>query len=65
MPDDTITRISLDATIVREGYRAGRRGLTENPYPVGSREALAWHFGLVKGRSKCLRIVARGKRPCD
>ena len=68
MSDDArITRIPLDPAIRREGYLAGRRGLTpeDNPYPVATREALAWGIGLIDGRRKRLEIVATGKRPSD
>jgi ribosome modulation factor len=59
MSDTTITRIPLDAKARREGYLAGRRGLSGevNPYQPGTREALAWQIGLVDGRTKRLRIV--------
>ena len=57
--DTTITRIPLDAVIRREGYLAGRRGLTEkdNPYPDVTREALTWHLGMLDGRNKRLHVV--------
>jgi hypothetical protein len=53
----------LDATVLREGYLAGRRGLSDdvNPYPVGTREALAWVIGLMDGRTRRLRIVDGGR----
>ena len=66
--DTTITRIPLDPALRREGYLAGRRGLTpeDNPYPVATREALAWGIGLLDGRRKQLTIIASGgKRSCD
>jgi hypothetical protein len=65
--DTTITRIPLDSAIRREGYLAGRRGRLpdDNPYPVATREALAWGIGFVEGRRKRLTVVATGKRPCD
>jgi hypothetical protein len=52
----------LDATVLREGYLAGRRGITgeANPYPVGTDEALAWGIGWVKGLKKQLRVVDGG-----
>ena len=57
--DTTITRIRLDPTALREGYRAGRRGLTgeANPYQVGTHEAIAWQLGLAEGRTKRLKPV--------
>ena len=62
--DDTITRIPLDPKARYEGYLAGRRGQKpdDNPYQVGTREALAWSIGLMDGRVKRLEIVATGKR---
>jgi ribosome modulation factor len=65
--DDTITRIPLDPKARHEGYLAGRRGQTadDNPYQVGTREALAWGIGQMDGRTKRLEIVATGKRPSN
>ena len=59
MSDTRITRISIDAAIRREGYLAGRRGLTDkdNPYPRATREALAWSLGMMDGRTKRLQVV--------
>ena len=53
----------LDVTVRREGYLAGRRRLYDdvNPYPVGTREALAWVIGLMDGRTRRLRIVDGGR----
>jgi len=63
MSDTRITRIPLDATALREGYLAGRRGITSeaNPYQVGTREALAWGIGWVTGQKKQLRVVDGGR----
>jgi hypothetical protein len=49
----------LDPALLRDGYLAGRRGLTahDNPYLIGTREALAWGIGWVKGLDKQLRVV--------
>ena len=51
--------IPLDPSAHEAGYHAGRRGLTDadNPYPVATREAIAWVIGFMKGRSKRLQIV--------
>jgi hypothetical protein len=59
MSDTRITRIPFDATALREGYLAGRRGITgeANPHKVGSHKALAWGIGWVKGQKKQLRVV--------
>jgi hypothetical protein len=59
MSDASITRIPLDATALRERCLAGRRGQSDenNPYQVGTREALAWVIGLMDGRRKRLWIV--------
>jgi hypothetical protein len=40
-----------------EGYAAGRRGFSENPYPVGSVKASAWKAGLFEGLSRRLAVV--------
>ena len=58
-----ITWVPLDATLLREGYLAGRRGITgeANPYQVGTREALAWDICWVKGLRKQLRVVDAGR----
>ena len=54
-----ITRIPLDTSALRQGYLAGRRGITgeANPYQAGTHEALAWGIGWVKGEKKQLRVV--------
>jgi hypothetical protein len=54
-----VQSIPLDPAALREGYRAGRRGITADaiPYPVGTREALAWGIGWVTGQRKQLRVV--------
>ena len=59
MSDTRITRIPLDPKALREGYLAGRRGITgeANPYQVGTHEALAWGIGWVTGQKKQLRVV--------
>ena len=64
MSDTRITRIPFDATALREGYLAGRRGITgeANPYVVGTREALAWGIGWGAGLRKQLRVVDGGRR---
>ena len=43
--------VLLDLSVLNEGYLAGRRGLTDadNPYPVGTRDAIAWVRGFMKG----------------
>jgi ribosome modulation factor len=63
MSDTRITRIPFDATALREGYFAGRRGITReaNPYQVGTHEALAWGIGWVTGQKKQLRVVDGGR----
>jgi hypothetical protein len=47
---------------LHEGYLAGRRGLAreDNPYMVGTREALAWDIGRIDGSRKRLWIVRGG-----
>ena len=47
----------LDPTALLEGSLAGRRGLTDadNPYRVGTREAIAWVIGLMYGRARRLQ----------
>jgi hypothetical protein len=57
--------IPLDPTALREGYLAGRRGITADAisYPVGTREALAWGIGWVTGQRKQLRVVDDGRAP--
>jgi hypothetical protein len=59
MSDTTFAKIPLNASALREGYLAGRRGLTAhaNPYMVGTHEEIAWVIGLMDGRNKPLRIV--------
>ena len=59
MSDTRITRIPLDPAALREGYLAGRRGITgeANPYQGGTHEALAWGIGWVAGERKQLRVV--------
>jgi hypothetical protein len=59
-----ITWAPLDATALREGYLAGRRGITgeANPYQVGTHEALAWGIGWVTDQKKQLRVVDGGRR---
>ena len=54
-----VTWKPLDPTLLRDGYLAGRRGLTgeANPYMVGTREALAWGIGWATGVRKQLRVV--------
>ena len=58
-----ITWAPLDATVLREGYLAGRRGITgeANPYQIGTREALAWGIGWGAGLKKQLRVVDGGR----
>ena len=58
-----MTWTPLDPTALREGYLAGRRGLTDddNPFMVGTREALAWGIGLLRGSRKRLRVVNGGR----
>jgi hypothetical protein len=53
----------LDATVLREGYLAGRRGIIgeANPYQAGTREALAWGIGWGTGQRKQLRLVNGGR----
>jgi len=56
--------IPLDPTAMGHGYHAGRRGLTDadNPYAVGTREAIAWVIGLMRGRIKRLEVVDASPR---
>jgi hypothetical protein len=59
-PDDKTTVIPIrDTEAWKEGYAAGRRGLTGqfNPHPVGSIRALSWQSGLAQGRKKQLDVV--------
>ena len=65
--DTKVVRIPRDTKARREGYLAGRHGLTAdvNPYHGDSRAARDWLIGLLDGRSKRLEIVATGKRSCD
>ena len=69
MPDtDTkVVRIPRETKARREGYLAGRHGLTgdANPYRGDSRAARDWLMGLLDGRTKRLEIVVTGKPPCD
>ena len=69
MPDtDTkVVRIPRETKSRREGYLAGRHGLTgdANPYRRDSRSARDWLMGLLDGRTKRLEIVVTGKPPCD
>jgi hypothetical protein len=60
-----ITRAPFDATLLRQGYLAGRRGFSggNNPYPAGTREALAWGIGWINGQRKQLRVVGGGCPP--
>jgi hypothetical protein len=60
-----ITRAPFDATLLREGYLAGRRGFSgnNNPYPAGTREALAWGIGWINGQRKQLQVVDGGCPP--
>jgi hypothetical protein len=64
MSDTRIAQIPWDPTALREGYLAGRRGITgeANPYQVGTHEALAWGIGWVTGQKKQLRVVDGGRR---
>jgi len=63
MSDTRITRIPLDPTALREGYLAGRRGITDeaNPYQAGTHEALAWGISWVTGLKKQLGVVYGGR----
>jgi hypothetical protein len=65
--DTKVVRIPRETKARREGYLAGRHGLTAgaNPYDGDSRAARDWLMGLLDGRTKRLEIVATGKRPCD
>jgi hypothetical protein len=53
MPDTRITRTPLDPRALREGFLAGRRGITgeANPYQVGTHEAL-WQKKAASGRGR-------------
>ena len=57
--DIKVVRIPRDTKARREGYLAGRHGLTAdaNPYDGDSRAARDWLMGLLDGRTRQLTVA--------
>jgi hypothetical protein len=49
----------LKASVRKEGYLAGQRGLKakDNPYPIPSHDALAWELGRSDHFKKRIRLA--------
>jgi hypothetical protein len=54
-------QVSEDAKPWNAGYAAGMRGVArvDNPYPVGSDDALAWTAGHIEGSAQLRKLGAK------